>query len=81
MPTSTRSVALPSVPPDDPPPLERSIEADHWLLEVVEAMPDGVVIVDEQGEIVLVNREIERLLGWSRDDLLGLNSKHRCSIL
>ena len=57
--------------PDDPTPLERSIEADHWLLEVVEAMPDGVVIVDEHGAIVLVNREIERLLGWSRDDMLG----------
>jgi len=57
--------------PDEPTPLEQSIEADHWLLEVVEAMPDGVVIVDERGEIVLVNREIERLLGWSRDDMLG----------
>ena len=47
------------------------MEEDHWLLEVVEAMPDGVVIVDHEGEMVLVNREIERLLGYRRDDLLG----------
>ena len=44
---------------------------ENWLLEVMEAMPDGVVIVDETGAIVLVNREVERLLGYSRDQLLG----------
>jgi PAS domain S-box-containing protein len=42
-----------------------------WLLEVVEAMPDGVVIVDLQGSIVLVNREMERLLGYGREEMLG----------
>ncbi|MFI0528393.1 MAG: PAS domain S-box protein, partial [Ilumatobacteraceae bacterium] len=46
---------------------------EHWLLEVVEAMPDGVVIVNESGEMVLVNREMERLLGYSREELLGNN--------
>ncbi|MEQ1702428.1 MAG: PAS domain-containing sensor histidine kinase, partial [Ilumatobacteraceae bacterium] len=44
---------------------------EHWLLEVVEAMPDGVVIVNRAGEMLLVNREMERLVGYSRDDLLG----------
>lgn len=43
----------------------------HWLLEVVEAMPDGVVIVNPQGEIVLVNRETERMMGYDRKELLG----------
>jgi PAS domain S-box-containing protein len=43
----------------------------HWLLEVVEAMPDGVVIVNPQGEIVLVNRETERITGYDRKELLG----------
>ena len=33
MPTNARSVALPSVQPDDP-----GIQEDHWLVEVVEAM-------------------------------------------
>ena len=44
---------------------------EHWLLEVVEAMPDGVVIVNRDGQMVLVNREMERLLGYSRDEMLG----------
>jgi len=43
----------------------------RWLLEVVEAMPDGVVIVDESGAIILVNRELERLVGYDRAELLG----------
>jgi len=46
---------------------------EHWLLEVVEAMPDGVVIVNNAGEMLLVNREMERLLGYSRDELLGFS--------
>jgi len=44
---------------------------EHWLLEVVEAMPDGVVIVNDDGEMLLVNREVERLLGYRREELLG----------
>jgi len=44
---------------------------EHWLLEVVEAIPDGVVIVGDDGTILLVNREMERLLGYSREQLLG----------
>ncbi len=44
---------------------------EHWLLEVVEAMPDGVIIVNDAGEMLLVNREVERLLGYTREELLG----------
>ena len=44
---------------------------DHQLLEVVEAIPDGVIIVDGDGLVVLVNREMERLVDYSRDEMLG----------
>ncbi len=37
----------------------------------VESSPSGMVMVDREGTIVLVNREIERLFGYSRDELLG----------
>ena len=37
----------------------------------VEACPNGMLMVDDSGEIVLVNREIERLFGYAREELLG----------
>jgi PAS domain S-box-containing protein len=47
------------------------MEAENWLLEVIEAMPDGVVIVNLDGEMILVNRELERMHGYARAELLG----------
>ena len=38
---------------------------------LVEAAPDGMVMVDDQGRIVLVNRQVEELFGYGRIDLLG----------
>lgn len=37
----------------------------------VEASPSGMVMVNEEGTIVLVNRETERLFGYARQKLLG----------
>jgi PAS domain S-box-containing protein len=41
------------------------------LRAVVESSPSGLLMIDSQGLIVLVNREIERLFGYSRELLLG----------
>lgn len=38
---------------------------------LLNAAPDGFVIVDEGGRIALVNEQTERWFGYSRDDLLG----------
>ena len=38
---------------------------------MVESLPTGVVLVDGVGTIVLVNRETERLFGYSREELVG----------
>lgn len=46
-------------------------EQEHRLVEVVEAIPDGVVIVDHEGRMVLVNRELERMVGYTRQQMLG----------
>jgi PAS domain S-box-containing protein len=49
---------------------ERKALEDRFRL-AVEASPNGMVMVNQSGEIVLVNREVERLFGYSRDELLG----------
>jgi PAS domain S-box-containing protein len=38
---------------------------------VVEASPNGIVLVDAQGHIVLVNACVEKLFGYGREELIG----------
>ena len=47
------------------------MDESNWLLEVLEAIPDGVVIADKNGVMLLVNRELERITGYARTELLG----------
>ena len=41
------------------------------LSELLESMPAGVVVVSVAGPIVLVNRELERMFGYGRAELIG----------
>ena len=45
--------------------------AERRFRDLLEAAPDGKVITDEEGLIVLVNQRTEELFGWSRDELIG----------
>jgi PAS domain S-box-containing protein len=45
--------------------------AEARFRAVVESSPNGMVMIDREGKVVLVNREIERLFGYRRDELLG----------
>lgn len=51
---------------------ERARElAERRFRLVVEASPTGILMVDDQGVITLVNRRVEDLFGYARDELLG----------
>jgi PAS domain S-box-containing protein len=45
--------------------------ADARFRAAVESSPSGMVMIDHEGSIVLVNREIERLFGYRRAELVG----------
>ena len=45
--------------------------ADARFRAAVESAPNGMVMIDRSGKIILVNREIERLFGYGREELLG----------
>lgn len=42
------------------------------FLDILEAAPDATVVSDAQGRILFANNETERLVGWSRAELLGM---------
>jgi PAS domain S-box-containing protein len=45
--------------------------AEDRLRQVIEGAPNGMVMVDGQGKIVLVNAQIEAAFGYDRSELLG----------
>ncbi len=45
--------------------------AEDRFRVAVESSPNGMLMIAQDGRIVLVNREIERMFGYSRDELLG----------
>ncbi len=45
--------------------------AEERFRQVIEHAPNGMVMVDQDGKIALVNAQIEKTFGYSRDELLG----------
>lgn len=44
---------------------------EQRLRLIIEAAPSGMIMVDHNGIIVLVNSQIEKLFGYTREELLG----------
>ena len=45
--------------------------AEQRFRQVIEGAPNGMVMVDPDGKIVLINAQIEKAFGYHRDELLG----------
>jgi len=52
-------------------PLSDLALSDDLVWGLVDAAPDGMILADESGQIILVNRRTEELFGYERAELLG----------
>lgn len=53
----------------------RALKSERRLKATLDTAIDGIITINNLGEIVSINQATERLLGWSESELLGNNVK------
>ncbi len=57
--------------------IEKLCKDPHFLMNVLETMRDGLMIVDKDGNILLFNRAAEEITGYNKKEVIG----QQCTIL
>jgi PAS domain S-box-containing protein len=47
-------------------------DPNAWFRDLVEMAPDGMIVTDRDGTIILVNAQAERMFGYPRAELVGV---------
>jgi two-component system sensor histidine kinase/response regulator len=45
---------------------------ETWYRGIIEAAPDGMIVVDEGGKIILANVQVERIFGYEPGEIVGM---------
>jgi len=54
---------------------EREIrESKDYLENIFKTSADGIIVIDNRGRITMVNEAVEKMLGYSKDELIGESS-------
>jgi PAS domain S-box-containing protein len=46
-------------------------ETEHWFRSIIETAPDGMLVVDDAGRILLANPKAEEIFGYASGELAG----------
>lgn len=47
------------------------LETENWFRSIIETAPDGMLVADASGQILLTNPELERIFGYASGELIG----------
>ena len=47
------------------------LETEHWYRSIIETAPDGMLVVDAAGQILLANPKAEEMFGYASGELVG----------
>ncbi|MBF0320610.1 MAG: transporter substrate-binding domain-containing protein [Nitrospirae bacterium] len=48
-------------------------ETETWYRDIIESAPDGIIVVNQAGEIVLANYRADKMFGYEHGELPGIN--------
>jgi PAS domain S-box-containing protein len=49
------------------------LETENWFRSIIETAPDGMLVVEQSGTIVLSNPSVENIFGYDSGEMIGMN--------